>query len=360
MRYQVLYLGGTSRRMTLPVLRRIRQLVDQGATIVGDRPVDSPSLADDPSEFAALTAALWDPSATAKGRVIHGADIDAALASLGVPRDFEYRKPQADSDIMFLHRRLADGELYFLTNRQPRAQIVEANFRVTGKRPEIWRAETGRSEPVSYRIENGRTFISLPFAAHDAFFVVFREPAQTSQATVGEPVATELAMLADEWTVSFQAGRGGPATPQTLRTGSWSEHANPAVRYFSGTAAYSRSFSAPSSWMKSAGRVVLDLGEVRELAEVLVNGRSLGIVWHPPYRVDVTDALRTGSNRLEVRVTNLWVNRLIGDAQPNAQKVTFTAFEPYRADAPLRPSGLLGPVRVEQVRAAPLQQARVR
>jgi hypothetical protein len=371
MRYKLLYLGGTSRYMTLPVLRRIKELVANGATVAGDRPISSPSLADDPEEFAKLAASLWSGKTTsslvesgrgpfdtpgkrrdfcrAKGRVISGRNVDAALARLGVARDFDYRKPQADSEIMFLHRRLADAEVYFLTNRKPRQESIEASFRVTGKRPELWRAETGRSEPVSYRIENGRTLVSLPFAPHDAFFVVFREPTKVNQVTVTAPAATALASLTAEWTVSFQSGRGGPASPRKMTTGSWSEHPDAAIRYFSGTASYSQPLAVSAAWLKDDSRLVLDLGDVRELAEVLVNGRSLGILWHPPYRVDVSEAVRAGSNQVEVRVTNLWVNRLIGDAQPGAQKVTFTIFPPYRSDAPLRISGLLGPVRLESV-----------
>jgi hypothetical protein len=139
-----------------------------------------------------------------------------------------------------------------------------------------------------------------------------------------------------------------------MTTGSWSEQTDVAIRYFSGTASYSQSLKVPAGWQRGTDRLVLDLGEVRELAEVLVNGRSQGIVWHPPYRVDVTDAMHSGSNQIEIRVTNLWVNRLIGDAQndgqSDAKKVTFTIFPPYRADAPLRPSGLLGPVRLDRVR----------
>jgi hypothetical protein len=113
------------------------------------------------------------------------------------------------------------------------------------------------------------------------------------------------------------------------------------MKHFSGTGSYSRQFTLAR---KAAGTLMLDLGEVRELAEVIVNGRSLGILWHPPYRIDISDAVHAGRNDLEVRVTNLWVNRLIGDAQPGVHPVTFTVLPPYLPDAPLRPSGLIGPV----------------
>jgi hypothetical protein len=160
--------------------------------------------------------------------------------------------------------------------------------------------------------------------------------------------AVPVASLDADWTLSFQPGRGAPTTPVAAHMGSWSDYADAGIRYFSGTGTYARTVKVPAAWKKDS-RLVLDLGDVRELAEVLVNGKSQGILWHPPYRVDVGDALRVGDNHLEVRVTNLWVNRLIGDLQPGAQKVTFTVSPPYRADAPLRASGLLGPVTLQGV-----------
>jgi hypothetical protein len=122
------------------------------------------------------------------------------------------------------------------------------------------------------------------------------------------------------------------------------------VRYFSGTATYTKSVSAPASWFSKNGRLWIDLGEVKNLAEVCVNGKSLGIVWHAPYRVDATDELRAGANEVSIKVTNAWVNRLIGDQQPDAvMKYTFADIEPYQANSPLLPSGLLGPVRISSV-----------
>jgi hypothetical protein len=98
--------------------------------------------------------------------------------------------------------------------------------------------------------------------------------------------------------------------------------------------------------MKPESKLFLDLGDVKNLAEILVNGQSLGIAWHEPYRVDVTRALRAGDNRIEIKVTNAWVNRLIGDEQPAAVKYTYADFHPYKASSPLMPSGLMGPVRI--------------
>ncbi len=173
---------------------------------------------------------------------------------------------------------------------------------------------------------------------------MFRKAGAASLA-VAEPVRAPVATLSGPWTVTFQPGRGAPDRVVLPQLADWSKSAEPGVRYFSGTATYRQTFKLPA---KPAKGLVLDLGEVRELAEVIVNGKSAGILWKPPYRADLTGLTQPGANTLEVRVTNLWVNRLIGDAQPGAKPITFTALKTYRADAPLRPSGLLGPVTLER------------
>lgn len=145
-------------------------------------------------------------------------------------------------------------------------------------------------------------------------------------------------------------GRGAPARVTLDTLTSWSESADPGVKYFSGTATYNKAVNAPPDCFKQGARLWLDLGDVKNLAEVLVNGQSLGIVWKRPFRVELSGALKPGANVIEVRVTNLWVNRLIGDLQPNVtRKYTFTTWPYYRPDSPLLTSGLLGPVRLVRV-----------
>ena len=119
----------------------------------------------------------------------------------------------------------------------------------------------------------------------------------------------------------------------------------PGIRYFSGIANYSRRFTVPRSW-RPGQPLWLDLGKAHEIAEVLVNGQHAGYAWHAPYRIDISRHAKRGRNSLEVRVANLWVNRMIGDAQSGAEKITWTAMPTYTKDAPLRPSGLVGPVTI--------------
>jgi hypothetical protein len=343
MRYKLLYLGGTSRYMTLPVLRRIAQLVEAGATVVGARPSNSPSLGDDPIEFDRLAARLWQSGRVGKGRVISGRSVEDVLQSLAVAPDFDYTAARPDSEVLFLHRKLQDGEIYFISNRKARPEQIEASLRVTGYRPEIWRAASGRSEPVSYRIENGRTLVRLDMAANDAFFLVFRERSTQVAQTVSKGKTTTLGTLDGPWTVTFQGGRGAPGEARFDHLVSFTERTEPGIRYFSGTASYRKRFEIPAAATRG-GTLWLDLGAVGDLAEVLVNGRSVGVSWMPPHRIDITAAAKPGRNELEIRVTNLWVNRLIGDAQPGARPITFTTVRTYKPDAPLRPAGLMGPV----------------
>ena len=344
-RYKVLYLGGSSQQMSLSVLKRINALVRGGATLVGEKPKGSPGLMDHFWEFNPIADKLWGGD-TGKGRVITGHDPDRALAALGIAPDMAYTKAAADTALMFVHRKTPDADIYYVTNRKDRAEPTTLTFPVSGKAPEWWDAATGTAKPLDYTSLDGRTSISLTLTSHQSGFVVFRNTGAASLA-IPEPVRMPLAALAGPWTVTFQPGRGAPESTVLPQLADWSKHPDAGVRHFSGTATYRQSFKLAA---KIAGRLMLDLGDVREVAEVLVNGKSAGVLWKPPYRADLTGLARPGTNTLEVRVTNLWVNRLIGDAQPGAKPNTFTTLKTYRADAPLRPSGLMGPVTLENER----------
>ncbi len=348
-RYRVLYLGGTSHKMTLAALKRIAALVEGGATVVGKSPKSSPSLGGDAAEYDALVAKLWPGSAEAgvgKGRVVASNDVNAALGKIGVTPDFRFDGGSVGADIPFVHRKLADGDSYFLVNRNDRAETIDAHFRVTGKVPELWHAETGMSEAVSYHIYDGETVVPLTLAPEESVHVVFRKAATSSAVMMSQVAFSKAATLGGQWNVAFQQGRSAPASAILPQLAPLNENADPGIKYFSGIATYTKEFAAPKGW-KSGQPLWLDLGKVSELAEVSVNGKAAGGAWHAPFRVDIGAATKPGKNSLEIRVANLWVNRLIGDAQPGTKKITFTALPTYRADAPLRASGLIGPVTLE-------------
>jgi hypothetical protein len=346
--YRVLYLGGSSPRMTLPVLKRLGELARGGATIVGKAPTSSPSLKDDPAAFAALVHELWSGAPTTQvgqGRVIATQDVEQALQDLGVEPDFDGGQDAKDHQTLFVHRRLADGDVYFLTNRENRILNLQARFAVTGRAPEIWRADTGRGQPVSYKTDGATTVVPLTLAPRDSFFVVFRRVAPAPAQDIAQTQWAPLAAKIGPWNVSFEEGRGAPAGATLAALAPLNENADAGVKYFSGVATYRSTLTVPKALPKGAP-VMLDLGRVGDVAEVRVNGQSLGYAWRAPYQIDVGAALRPGANQLEVRVANLWVNRLVGDAQPGTKPVAFTTLPTYKADAPLRPSGLIGPVQL--------------
>ena len=351
--YRVLGLDPYSRHMSLPVLRAIHNLVVDGAIVAGPKPSDDPSLADDQAEFKKLSDELFGDGTgkhnVGKGTVYAGQELKDVLAEMKLAPDFDFTRPEKDTQLLFVHRKLADGDIYFVDNRNDRTESVDATFRVTGKAPELWRAENGKSEPVSFKIADGRTTIPLKLEPWGTVFVVFREKTTVNSRTLPRDVETKLATLEGPWTVNFQPDRGAPPSISLEKLSSWTDNADTGVRYFSGAGTYTKTLNAPASWFKTGAHVWVDLGDVKNLAEVTVNGKFLGQVWHKPFRVDATGALRPGANQISVKVINAWVNRLIGDQQPDAKiKYTFTAVKPYKADSPLQPSGLLGPVEILQ------------
>lgn len=350
MSYRALVLDSYSQHMSLPVLRKIRDLVNGGATVIGPKPSSTPSLSDDAAEFRTIADQLW-PSTSGEqsygaGKVYTGRSVAEALAAIQAVPDFEYTKPQNDTNLLFVHRRLTDGDAYWVDNRNNRVEDLTATFRVQGKAPELWYPETGKMVPASYRMNGGRTVVPLTLQPNEAVFVVFRKAATAESRILPRPIETKVATVSGPWQVSFQPNRGAPASLTLERLISWSDSTDSGVKYFSGTASYAKSIQAPAAWFTSGARLWLDLGEVKNLAEVAVNGKPLGIVWKRPFRVDVSEALQAGANQVEIKVTNLWVNRLIGDQQPGAKKYTYTTMPFYRADSPLLPSGLLGPVQI--------------
>jgi hypothetical protein len=159
---------------------------------------------------------------------------------------------------------------------------------------------------------------------------------------VAKPETIRVATLDKPWSVTFEPHRGAPAKISLPSLIPLNENADPGVRYFSGVATYGTRFALPDA-PRSGQPLLLDLGKVGDLAEVRVNGQLVGTVWTAPYRLDITRYVRPGENALEVRVANLWHNRLVGDAQSGATKIAWTASPMYKADAPLRPAGLIGP-----------------
>ena len=362
MSYRVLVLPEID-RMTVPVLRKIHELVNDGATVVGPKPLKSPSLAGYPgadSEVQALANDVWGDldgvsrtrRAYGKGMVAWGVPVSEVLTSLSVSKDIEYSRA-LDSNLAWIHRRDGDTDIYFVANRSDRPQDIEARFRVNGKDAELWHADTGAIEPADYIIADGRTVVPLHLAERESVFVVFRRPASSESRRLPLVTRTTVAILNGPWEVSFPPNLGAPTKAQLAKLESWTTNADEGVKYFSGTATYARIVQAPQNWFRPGARLLLDLGAVKDIVEVSVNGKALGILWKAPYQANVTAALKPGANRLEIKITNEWTNRLIGDRSAPPDKKVLGVGGPPRGgfgDPPkLTESGLIGPVAVVSV-----------
>ncbi len=341
--------------VSLPIMKHIAKLVEQGATLVGPRPTRQYSLSGgsaSDAEFSSLCDKLWGDGAsgtkkTEKGRVIWGKTTREVLLDDGVPADFAWKGGDDKTYIDFIQRRTDDTQIYFVANRNDRPEKVELQFRITGLVPEFWDPVTGlRRDATDYRVENGRTLIPYPMNGEEAFFVLFRKPMPSGALASGKPNVPPLTTsleIEGPWNVAFDPKWGGPAAVTFENLSDWTQHSEPGIRYYSGSAVYDKTFTAPAI----KGPIFLDLGGVESLCEVSLNGEPIGVLWSAPFCADVSGKLKTGTNKLQVKVVNLWCNRIIGDASlPEANRLTRTNITQLTSDTPLEPSGLFGPVRL--------------
>ena len=350
-------------RMSPEVADRLRGLAAAGATVLlCARPEQSPSLQGYPACDATVrrdAAAFWPEGAAGirpvgQGRVVTGPYREGTFGALGLAPDLlatEADGAHADG-IGWTHRAGPGWELYFISNQRAQPRSITVSLRATGRVPELWDAVTGdRRRAGDWRIEHGRTELPLHLAPSGSIFVILREATASTGSAAGPngPDPQRVQELDGPWQVNFDPKNGGPPDTVTFaRLEDWTQRPEPGIRYYSGTADYTRTFEWTPTAPKPA-RVWLDLGRVENLAEVTVNGMSCGVAWTAPWRVDITAALKPGTNAVRIAVTNTWANRLIGDhALPEAQRSTWTT-APYRGgDTGLLPAGLLGPVSLEE------------
>lgn len=400
---RIVFPGGASYRilvlpavqtMTPELLEKIGMLVREGAVVAGTPPLKSPSLVDYPEcdrRVKALAEDIWGgftpPSRTAvrrigRGRVLWGGEfakvaqgeiypsygiVAAFLDQDGVRPDFT-----ASGAFRYAHRTLPEREIYFVSNRTDLTVTEKCVFRDGTRAAELWDAVSGRTRPLAGAVPTDRGIsIEIRLEPYESCFVVFAKNGVTGAGAdpglPDFPVFRSIGSLDGPWTVSFDPKWGGPERIVFDRLEDWSKRPEDGIRYYSGRAVYSRAFDLPDEGAASAGsRLVLDLGEVKDLARVRLNGKDLGVVWTAPWRVEITTAARARDNKLEIEVANLWPNRLIGDeALPDdgaqggrwpdwllngtprtSGRFTFTSSRLYKKDDPLLPSGLLGPVTI--------------
>ena len=259
------------------------------------------------------------------------------------------------SNLRYVHRTTADSEIYWLNNRAAVARACDVSFRVSGLEPTLWHPETGEIEEVSYEMSETETTVHLDMLPEDAFFVVFQGKTRNKLKSVPEKQVIQLRQIDTPWTVHFDEQWGGPASIVFPRLISYTESSDDGIKYYSGTAVYENSFNVQEQEFDN-GSILLDLGEVGCMAQVTLNGTEVGTLWKAPYQIDISKAVKAGENRLEIKVANQWVNRIIGDLQPDCdKKYTYTPTDFYKADSPLLPAGLMGPVTIKK-RFVPIEK----
>ena len=318
------------------------------------------------------------------GLAVVESDPAGALKSLNIGPDFSFTTSLSDTKLDWIHRTAGETEIYFIVNRNARCGVsdtlyqynptpanryetVECSFRVAGKVPELWDAVTGKIIPVTgYREEMGRTLISLNLPPEGSSFVVFspgpKPDISDNQFGIHQLMASDWSVpgfsdgkniriktIEGPWSLGFYRGDPPPATRQLEQLISWTDFQDPGIRFYSGKASYTKSVEFNSDELRESA-IILDLGNVQEIAEVFVNNQPGGVLWTDPFRVEITPWLKAGLNEIRIEVVNPWPNRLIGDGQlPDSLRSTRTnvkKFEGPGAMQYLRVSGLLGPVRI--------------
>lgn len=357
MNYSILVLPPTQ-QMTLPVLRKIQALVQAGATVVGPKPIKPPGLTNYPASDQELTEIANDmwadldgrsltTRAYGKGKVFWGQPLQKVLRSNGVIPDVDDDRPL--EQVSWIHRHEADKEIYLLVNRTDTVQDMNVKFRVSGKEAEFYHADTGNGEPAPYNVSKATTSVPVHLGAREAVYVLFDKNTSNASRLKEYPAERVITTVNGPWQLTFPAGWGVPATPvQLAQLTSWTTNADPAIKYFSGTAIYNKIVMLKPGAIQFKD-MYLDLGHVGDIAVVTVNGGASDTLWKNPYRVKLTN-LKPGKNTIQIKVTNEWSNRIAGDKLLPEDKRFLSpgppAFGAAGLQQVLNPSGLLGPVKI--------------
>jgi len=367
MSYRYLMLAD-DRAMTPELSKRIRELVQEGAKVIGPKPESSPSLQGFPQCDKEVKKSLrgW--------KSVWGKSFAEIARGDKLAPDFEFSPAGDKTDIRYIHRREGNTDIYYVANRKEKAVEVKGTFRLKGKQPELWHPERGTMRDLGeWQVTGeGRTNVPLRFGPLESYFIVFKKPGSAGKAGgCNFPEFKTVTTISGPWKLEFPDGQGAPASMEIQKLASWTEQKDFNVKHFSGTARYKKKFLMDKEKIAGKEHYYLDLGDVQVIAEVTLNGRDLGILWKPPFRVEISKELKAGKNELEVKVTNLWVNRMIGDEyfpddtvwegkylkewpdwffegkeRPESRRKTLTVVKNYKSDSELLPSGLLGPVRI--------------
>jgi hypothetical protein len=351
--------------LSLAALKKVHELVRNGATVLGAKPERTVSLVGYPQcdvEFKRLVDEVWGTRGGQAGerrfglgRIVWGMTGRELFKHDGLAPDFEVSQAPLHSSFDYIHRTLGETDYYFVSSQNREPKRAELAFRIIGRRPELWDPMTGRTRDASAFVQKeGRTFLPFEFDPYGSLFVVFRKsigPGENGAASSNGDTYETLAAVNGPWEVRFDPKWGAPEKVQFDQLTSWTARPEEGLRFYSGRATYCTQFDFTSP-PAGAGRLVLALGDIRDvgIARVTLNGRELGTTWSPPFHVEITGALKARGNVLEIEVANSWRNRLVGDRDlPETKRFTRTNIT-IRKEWELVDSGLLGPVRILAVR----------
>jgi hypothetical protein len=336
------------------VLKGVARLVNAGATVLGDAPKRSPSLQNYPdadNELTALVDSMWGDKtakqrAYGKGKILSGMTIAEAMASLNIAPDAKLD----NENIVYTHRSAQGREIYFVANLNGETTLIAPEFRVAGKKPELWNPVNGERRALpAFEQKDASTVVPLRLDAYESVFIVFADKGKplSSGVEANFPKPTTVLEIATPWTVRFDSSKAhrGPSEPVVFdKLQSWSQHSDARIRYFSGAAVYNNTFTLDA---KPDGNLYIDLGKVCVMAKVKINGQYVGGAWTPPYLVNITDAVKSGENTVEIEVVNTWVNRLIGDSfLPKEERIVEHRYPAWYPHSALHEAGLTGSVKV--------------
>lgn len=352
MEYSVLVLPKQD-DMRPELLKKIALMVKDGLVILGSAPRRSPSLVNylqADGEVSALSDGLWEGvTATSfrkrdKGYVFgEEMTLEDVFQTLNILPNFTVSD---DIDVRFIHRTLKDGEIYFVSNQEEKEVAFEATFRHAEGTPYLWDPLTGevRLLPTFSQTENAIS-LDIELSAFGSAFVVFDKNKEQKYEGVSFPEGEIIQTVKSPWEVKFSSVNNPEATMRFDTLYDWATSKDDAIRFFSGTATYTTTFKLANIPDRP---VYIDLGKVMAMGKIYINGQYAGGVWAPPYKVNITEYIKAGDNKLEVQVVNNWINALIGDAQlPETDRKAWTIVNPYNMDDVLQESGLLGPVTLQ-------------
>lgn len=345
-----------NKMISLASAEKILELIKAGATIfVDEKPNLQPGIQseDDQKKWQNVVNEIWNNANSSswkigKGTVIKLPYLENNFASIGIMQDVYFPNlNRADSEtIAWTHCKSETEDIYFISNQKEQKRTLEASFRISGKLPQWYNPVTDKTTVLeNWKIENGRTIVSLSLNENESGFVIFKEETKEvlSKAKVAE--FEKVQVLDENWELQFDPEFKGPkAVIKTNKLFDWSTSENDQIKYYSGTVIYKKEFV----WKgKDSNKIWLDLGEIANIAEISINGKDCGTLWTFPYKTDISSVLQKGKNTIVIKITNTWANRLMGDEKlPKEERLTWTT-APYRLEGnPLLKAGLLGPVTI--------------